>query len=305
MVARIVAVVLVLAGTLFSPAFADGSTPGDDPSTEPTTEPTTSPTTEPPLPQIVVRERPRVSGTVRFGRQVTRTVGKYSVSSLTLNTVWLRDGKAIPGARSAKYKIQVRDVGHQISVRVTARRAGFLPVTSESKKRTAKHVRDVRRTVKYTVVTRGAITTNVQTFRRQVDETLNDPRGWRAAGIKFTQVKSGGSMTVVLAQASKVPTFSSGCSPNWSCRVGRNVIINQERWKHASGAWNAAKGSDLRGYRHMVVNHETGHWLGWHHKSCGGKGKLASVMMQQSKGLKGCKFNSWPKGPERNVPRFR
>ena len=194
--ARMVAVVLVLAGTLFSPAFADGSTPGDDPSTEPPTEPTTSPTTEPPLPQIVVRERPRVSGTVRFGRQVTRTVGKYSVSSLTLNTVWLRDGKAIPGARSAKYKIQVRDVGHQISVRVTARRAGFLPVTSESKKRTAKHVRDVRRTVKYTVVTRGAITTNVQTFRRQVDETLNDPRGWRAAGIKFTQVKSGGSMNV-------------------------------------------------------------------------------------------------------------
>jgi len=71
------------------------------------------------------------------------------------------------------------------------------------------------------------------------------------------------------------------------------VIINQDRWKHASPAWNAADLA-LRDYRHMVVNHETGHWLGLGHAQCPGPGRLAPVMQQQSKGLQGCRFNPFP-----------
>ena len=74
--------------------------------------------------------------------------------------------------------------------------------------------------------------------------------------------------------------------------MGRHVVINQLRWTRASPAWNRA-GRSLRGYRHMVVNHETGHWLGRGHASCHGRGR-APVMMQQSKGTGGCRFNPWP-----------
>jgi hypothetical protein len=49
----------------------------------------------------------------------------------------------------------------------------------------------------------------------------------------------------------------------------------------------------------MVVDHETGHWLGHPHLSCGGRGRLAPVMMQQSKGLDGCRHNPWPLASER------
>ncbi len=48
----------------------------------------------------------------------------------------------------------------------------------------------------------------------------------------------------------------------------------------------------------MVVNHETGHWLGKGHARCPGKGRLAPVMMQQSKGTHGCRFNPWPTAAE-------
>jgi hypothetical protein len=156
-----------------------------------------------------------------------------------------------------------------------------------------RHRVDVRRVVRYHVETRGKITTSLKKFKKQAQQTYEDPRGWRGAGIEFAPVARGGAFTLVLAQASRVPSFSSQCSVMWSCRVGRYVIINQERWKHASPAWNAAHLA-LRDYRHMVVNHETGHWLGLHHAACPGPGRLAPVMMQQSKGLGGCRFNPFP-----------
>ncbi|MBC9225537.1 DUF3152 domain-containing protein [Aeromicrobium sp. 636] len=272
----------------------------------PTTPPPAVVPTAAPAPQrIVMTERPRVKGTARFGRTLQRSVGRYSVGGLRFRTQWLRNGKAIKGATRASYKPRVRDVGHTIAVRVTVSRPGYTTIAPRSPRRTVKHARDVRKTVKYSVKTNGKMTTSVPAFRRQVQQILDDPRGWRAAGIAFKRVTSGGSMTIVLAQASKVPTYSSGCSSTWSCRVGRHVIINQERWKHASPAWNKAKGTTRLGYRHMVVNHEVGHWLGWGHARCGGKGQKAPVMMQQSKGRNGCTFNPWPKPSERNVPRYR
>jgi hypothetical protein len=141
-------------------------------------------------------------------------------------------------------------------------------------------------------MTRGRITTSVRDFRALAQETYDDARGWRAGGTQFRPVRRGGDFTLVLAEAQLVPSFSSGCSAMWSCRVGRYVIINQERWKHASPAWNRAR-RGLRDYRHMVVNHETGHWLGRGHAGCPGRGP-APVMMQQSKGRGGCTFNPWP-----------
>ena len=111
------------------------------------------------------------------------------------------------------------------------------------------------------------------------------------------RVRRGGDFTLVLAAAGAVPSFAAGCSAQWSCRVGRYVVINQERWKHASPAWNAA-GRSLRDYRHMVINHETGHWLGHGHASCPGRGALAPVMQTQSKGLDGCRPNPFPVASE-------
>lgn len=161
-----------------------------------------------------------------------------------------------------------------------------------------------RRRVTYSVTTRGAITTSVAVFRWQAQETFGDPRGWRAGGVEFHRVRRGGDFTLVLAAARAVPSFSSSCSSTWSCRVGRFVIINQDRWKHASPAWNAA-GRSLRDYRHLVVNHETGHWLGRGHASCPSGGGRAPVMMQQSKGTGRCRFNPWPLEREAAAVRAR
>ncbi len=247
--------------------------------------------------ELVVR--PRVSGTRRWTHRLTADRGDWKQPRVAVGFRWLRDGKPIKGARQRRYRLDHTDVGHRVRVRVTARKEGYrvARVTSRPGARVG-HLVGVRRTATYRIETRGSITTSMRTFRRQVAETFADPRGWRSAGVAFRRVSRGGDFSVVLAQAERVPDFSPVCSAQWSCRVGRYVIINQLRWKHASPSWNEA-GQPLRGYRHMVVNHETGHWLGHGHRGCTGRGNPAPVMQQQSKGLDGCRHNPWPLASER------
>lgn len=151
----------------------------------------------------------------------------------------------------------------------------------------------ITRTVTYDVTTRGSITADIGTFKAQAAETYADSRGWSRLGVSFKEVTTGGDFTLMLAEASQVSTFGYPCDNEYSCRVGRYVIINQDRWQGATTSWNNA-GGDLRNYRNMVINHETGHWLGHDHTYCSGPGQAASVMQQQSINLGGCKFNPWP-----------
>jgi hypothetical protein len=149
------------------------------------------------------------------------------------------------------------------------------------------------RLVRYHIETRGKVRGALDSFRERTAEIYADPRGWSRANVHFKRVKSGGAFSLVLSQAKYVPTFAPICSRYYSCRVGRYVIINEDRWRRGTPYFKKSGGT-LREYRAMVVNHETGHWFGLGHASCGGAGQLAPVMMQQSKGLYGCKPNPWP-----------
>lgn len=180
---------------------------------------------------------------------------------------------AVGNAKSLKFELKTDTVAYQTNTRV---------IDDSS-----------ARTYTYDVAVWGNVSADLATFKSLANATLNDSRGWASGGLAFREVASGGNFTLVLAQPERVGGFSSICSNYYSCRVGRYVIINEDRWLGATPAWNDAGGS-LRDYRHMVINHETGHWLGFSHSYCGGSGQLAPVMQQQSISLQGCKFNPWP-----------
>lgn len=159
------------------------------------------------------------------------------------------------------------------------------------------------RIVTYSVASWGTISASLPEFRQQVSATLKDGRGWSRMGVSFQEVASGGQFILVLSEANELARrYSPGCSAEYSCRVGQYVIINQDRWVGATPSWNSAGGS-IRDYRHMVVNHETGHWLGHGHEGvC--VGGLAPVMQQQSISLNGCSFNPWPLAAELYSPQL-
>jgi hypothetical protein len=146
---------------------------------------------------------------------------------------------------------------------------------------------------------------DLEQFAAQAAETYADPRGWSLGGaVAFVRVPAGGSFTLWLAAPARLPGFGSPCSSQYSCTQGRNVIINEARWLSGSAAWNAS-GASLRDYRHMVVNHETGHWIGFGHQLCPGPGRPAPVMQQQSISLQGCAPNPWPLDSERQAAASR
>lgn len=146
----------------------------------------------------------------------------------------------------------------------------------------------------------GSVEADFTDFKTKVAETLNDPRGWSRAGLKFIEVSSGQDVNVILSDPASLGA-TPGCSADLSCTTWANqVIINDIRWREGTEA-SRAGGMSTRDYQHMVINHEMGHWLGHyaHVDGCtaenGFLGGLAPIMVQQSTGLRGCTgFNAWP-----------
>lgn len=135
-----------------------------------------------------------------------------------------------------------------------------------------------------------------EAFAAVVDATLADPASWTGQGRWSLQRISTNDADFVirLATPATVDTVCATVGLNTrgyvSCRAGRFVMINLDRWLTAV--------PDYRGnvalYRQYVINHEVGHALGYGHQACPGKGRLAPVMQQQTFGLKGCVANGWP-----------
>jgi hypothetical protein len=244
--------------------------------------------------ELRLRNEIAIEGVLRYGHTVKVTRGVWNRTPDRYRFQWFRNGSEVAGATRQTYRLRVADVGQKIKARVYVKKRDYEWAQASVRGEGSVGYRvPVRRTVTYRIETRGRITTSVREFARLAAQTYADPRGWRNAGVAFKRVKGPSAFSLVLAEASWLPRFSSVCSVQWSCRAGRFVVINQVRWKYASPSWNAA-GKSLRDYRHLVVNHETGHWLGHGHLGCSGPGRLAPVMMQQSKGLAGCRHNPWP-----------
>lgn len=144
----------------------------------------------------------------------------------------------------------------------------------------------------YTVEVERGLPLRVREIAATVDATLADPRGWTSAEDRSVQrVERDGDLRILVATPD---TTDQLCAPldtggRLSCRNGERVVLNAWRWVHGADAY-----AGIAQYRRYLVNHEVGHALGNGHADCDGPGALAPVMMQQTKGLQGCRRNPWP-----------
>gem|GEM_PF-154844 len=78
---------------------------------------------------------PKITGTVKVGSTVKAAVGTWAPKPSSFSYQWYRDGKAISKATKSQYKLTTADAGKKITVKVTAKRAGYAstPKTSAAK----------------------------------------------------------------------------------------------------------------------------------------------------------------------------
>ncbi|WP_157429011.1 hypothetical protein [Agromyces salentinus] len=90
------------------------------------------------LPEVVVALEntvaPSIEGDAVKGRQLSADTGEWSREDAALTVRWLRDGEPIPGrvGQGETYKVRGADVGHELSIEVTASVAGQDPVVVTS-----------------------------------------------------------------------------------------------------------------------------------------------------------------------------
>lgn len=132
-----------------------------------------------------------------------------------------------------------------------------------------------------------------------ISDTLGDKRGWQTHDrVRFRaaspEAVADGNVDITLVLASPELTDEL-CAPlktrgEVSCFNERRVVLNAKRWQLGVDGYAGRLGE----YRQYLVNHEVGHGLFHGHVECPGKGKVAPIMLQQTKGLDGCKPNAWP-----------
>jgi hypothetical protein len=155
--------------------------------------------------------------------------------------------------------------------------------------------------VLYEVGTKGPVQSDLDEFRSMVAATLHDPRGWSLGRtVGYLPVRRDGQVHIWLASPAAVDAAHPVCSARYSCRVDDDVYINDARWRDAPATF---VDRSLDDYRHYVINHEFGHWLGLKHRGCRRVGAAADVMQQQSISLDGCHSRLWPRPHEQDEAR--
>jgi hypothetical protein len=175
--------------------------------------------------------------------------------------------------------------------RVPARGDGRFTVATTSRRSTARRGRLIR----FDVRVEHGLAVDADEAALLVARVLDDERSWRGTErVRFQLVRKGAAADLH-AYLATPGTTDRLCAPlltrgEVSCQNGSRVVLNAKRWVRGAAAY----GHDTVGYRRYLVNHEFGHALGHQHVGCPHRGRPAPVMLQQTKGLDGCRANPWP-----------
>ncbi|MEU0312573.1 carboxypeptidase regulatory-like domain-containing protein [Nocardioides sp. NPDC006273] len=125
-------------------------------------------------PVVTNTTAPTIEGTGIVGEKLTATSGEWDTEGVTYAYEWLRDGQAIDGAVAETYVLADADAGHQVGVRVTATKEGYVAGNADSQTIAVSH---------------GPLLSSqppVVTGVPKVGETLGvDPGTWSTDGVTY------------------------------------------------------------------------------------------------------------------------
>ncbi|MFF9842746.1 DUF3152 domain-containing protein [Streptomyces sp. NPDC013740] len=149
---------------------------------------------------------------------------------------------------------------------------------------------------RYRVQVEDGIDISAREAAAEIQRILAHPRGWAAHGRgRFQLVSENADFVIRIATPDTADRLCLANGMNThgelNCETTAGVVVNLKRWMLGSPTFAGEPAE----YRHLIINHEVGHEIGIRsHMGCPGPGKLAPVMMQQIKGLNGCRSNAYP-----------
>nr|WP_308340830.1 DUF3152 domain-containing protein [Streptomyces sp. MSC1_001] len=149
---------------------------------------------------------------------------------------------------------------------------------------------------RYRVQVENGIALSARETAAEIQEILAHPRGWAAHGRgRFQLVSENADFVIRIATPDTADALCARQGLNTrgelNCETTDGVVVNLRRWMLGSPTFAGPPTE----YRHLIINHEVGHEIGIRqHMDCPGPGKLAPAMMQQIKGLNGCRSNAFP-----------
>lgn len=171
------------------------------------------PLEEPEAEAPVATALPTITGTAQVGRKLVAKPGTWDQAGLSFTYRWLRDGTTIAGAASSSYTPRAADVGHRLTVRVTA-----TPATGPAGTATSAPTKPVARAGS---TVRLRLTDSTPRARQQV--TLRITVGTTPAGVAV----AGRVVVKVDGRQVAVPVLRSGVAA---------VTLRLPRGPHTIGA---------------------------------------------------------------------
>ncbi|MGW6392276.1 DUF3152 domain-containing protein [Streptomyces sp. NPDC055103] len=149
---------------------------------------------------------------------------------------------------------------------------------------------------RYRVQVEDGIGLSAHEAAAEIQQILAHPRSWAAHGRgRFQLVSQNADFVIRIATPDTADALCLRQGLNThgelNCETTEGVVVNLKRWMTGSPTFVG----EAAEYRHLIINHEVGHEIGIRqHMGCPGPGKLAPAMMQQIKGLNGCRSNAFP-----------
>ncbi|MFF7204181.1 DUF3152 domain-containing protein [Streptomyces sp. NPDC008141] len=149
---------------------------------------------------------------------------------------------------------------------------------------------------RYRVQVENGIAVSAEEAATEIERILAHPQGWAANGKgTFQRVTGDADFVIRIATPATADALCRRQGLNTrgelNCETTDGVVVNLRRWMLGSPTFAGTPAE----YRHLIINHEVGHEIGLRtHMGCPGPGEPAPVMMQQIKGLDGCRSNAWP-----------
>ncbi|MDV9190679.1 DUF3152 domain-containing protein [Streptomyces sp. SR27] len=149
---------------------------------------------------------------------------------------------------------------------------------------------------RYRVQVEDGVDLSARETAAEIQHILSHPRGWAAHGRgRFQLVSQNADFVIRIATPDTADSLCAQQGLNThgelNCETTDGVVVNLKRWMLGSPTF----AGEAAEYRHLIINHEVGHEIGIRqHMGCPGPGKPAPAMMQQIKGLNGCRSNAFP-----------